>query len=95
MAAAESAKSSEIVPVSVSDVARIQLRIAGSAPLTHNFPSSSPLSAVYDLLQQERSVDGSASLTVSYPRKVLTLAGDGGKSLLELGLVPSAALSVG
>ncbi|KNE63449.1 hypothetical protein AMAG_08575 [Allomyces macrogynus ATCC 38327] len=70
--------------------ARLQIRGAAAAPITHTFEADAPLRDVYAWLQTEHGVAG-GKLTMTFPRRVL---GDTemGKSLRELDLVPSAAL---
>ncbi|CAK5078053.1 unnamed protein product [Meloidogyne enterolobii] len=74
-----------------SDECRIQCRFPDGQTLIKVFPSKEPLQVVYDAVNEDARKPTSFFLMQTYPRKKLT---DMNKSLLELGLTPSAVLLV-
>ncbi|CAO3657538.1 unnamed protein product [Mucor hiemalis] len=70
--------------------ARLQIRAPGSGPITHTFEANATLTEVYSYLQSQGCTN-TFTLSTTFPRKTFG-SGDEGKSLKELGLVPSAAL---
>ncbi|CAG8779427.1 7139_t:CDS:2, partial [Acaulospora morrowiae] len=69
--------------------ARLQIRRPDGQPITHTFQSTDTLQVVYDHVSPQ--VIGPFQLATTFPRKIF---GDPemGKTLKELGLVPSAVL---
>uniref|UniRef100_A0A915NGS8 UBX domain-containing protein 4 n=1 Tax=Meloidogyne floridensis TaxID=298350 RepID=A0A915NGS8_9BILA len=74
-----------------SDECRIQCRFPDGQTLIKVFPSKELLQVVYDAVNEDVRKPTSFFLMQTYPRKKLT---DMNKSLLELGLTPSAVLLV-
>uniref|UniRef100_A0A914L5Z9 UBX domain-containing protein 4 n=1 Tax=Meloidogyne incognita TaxID=6306 RepID=A0A914L5Z9_MELIC len=74
-----------------SDECRIQCRFPDGQTLIKVFPSKELLQVVYDAVNEDARKPPSFFLMQTYPRKKLT---DMNKSLLELGLTPSAVLLV-
>ncbi|KAJ3124363.1 hypothetical protein HK098_001187 [Nowakowskiella sp. JEL0407] len=85
---------SSSTPVSVPAItkdytdARLQIRKPDGI-VTHTFKATDTLSVVYDFLATQ--VPGEFKLVTNFPRKVLA---DRSQTLKDLGLVPSAALTV-
>ncbi|KAF7632112.1 UBX domain-containing protein [Meloidogyne graminicola] len=74
-----------------SDDCRIQCRFPDGSTLKLVFPSKEPLQVVYNAVNEDERKPSSFFLMQSYPRKKLT---EMDKSLLELGLTPSAVILV-
>uniref|UniRef100_A0A1I8C3F0 UBX domain-containing protein 4 n=1 Tax=Meloidogyne hapla TaxID=6305 RepID=A0A1I8C3F0_MELHA len=74
-----------------SDECRIQCRFPDGQNLIKVFPSKEPLQVVYDAVNEDVRKPPSFFLMQTYPRKKLI---EMDKSLLELGLTPSAVLLV-
>ncbi|KAI7894567.1 ubiquitin-related domain-containing protein [Mucor mucedo] len=70
--------------------ARLQIRVPGSAAITHTFDATATLSDVHTFLQGQ-GLSNAFALSTTFPRKTFGSA-DQTKTLKELGLVPSAAL---
>lgn len=91
-ASAASAAASAAAPAVKKEYteARLQIRAPGSGPITHTFDANATLADVYSYLQSQ-GLTNTFTLSTTFPRKTFG-SGDEGKSLKELGLVPSAAL---
>ena len=96
-AALPAVSSSTIISSSVQNASyaetRIQIRIAGSSPVVQAFPADENISALFTLLEKEGYRSGSYVLLMTYPRKEISPR-DSGKSFKDLGLVPSASLTL-
>ncbi|XP_071507228.1 UBX domain-containing protein 1-like [Diadema antillarum] len=77
------------------DTSRLQIRLSNGSALTQSFGAMEPLAAVrvYVELNRTDGQSGPFSLMTPFPRKIFT-SEDMEKPLKELGLVPSAVLTV-
>ncbi|XP_054758194.2 UBX domain-containing protein 1-like [Lytechinus pictus] len=77
------------------DTSRLQIRQTNGSAITQSFGAMEPLAAVrvYIELNRTDGQTGAFSLMTPFPRKIFTLE-DMEKPLKELGLVPSAVLTI-
>jgi hypothetical protein len=75
--------------------ARLQLRCPNAPPIVQVFAANDSMETVYEFLRDhpDQPITGAFKIATNFPRKVLEGA-DMGKTLKELNLVPSSALTV-
>ncbi|KAJ1653427.1 UBX domain-containing protein 1 [Dispira simplex] len=71
---------------------RIQIRPTEGPPFTHNFDADAQLDQIYDFVRAKTGAENFTLMT-TFPRRTLSID-QGGQTLRELGLVPSAALAM-
>ncbi|XP_784876.1 UBX domain-containing protein 1 [Strongylocentrotus purpuratus] len=86
---------SSTAPKKEYDTTRLQVRLSNGSTITQSFGAMEPLAAVrvYIELNRTDGQTGAFSLMTPFPRKVFT-SEDMEKPLKELGLVPSAVLTI-
>lgn len=82
---------SEINKPIKTDECKIQCRFPDGSTLNLNYPSKEPLQTVYDAVNQDPRKPNNFFLIQTYPRKKLN---EMSKTLLDLGLTPSAVVLV-
>lgn len=73
------------------NTSRIQFRLVDGSTQNSNFNADDPLQVVYNYISEKIMDNISFDLCMTFPRKIFSEE-DKGKTLKELGLVPSAAL---
>lgn len=75
-----------------AEAVRIQVKLPGGGVLKAVFRSEDRLSVLCDKIAEQMPVGDAARLTIPFPRTIINVAEQRDKTLMELGLCPSASL---